>query len=311
MPSARELASAILGIVLSAGTVTGSAPPAVRIDVLARDVAPGEAVRIRASFDRPVASVEGSFLARALSFAPEEPAGGALEATVWSAWSLVTLDETARRALIDVAGRSREGVEVRGSRTVSIRAKSFPTQRLTVESQYVTPPKETQERIERERADLAAVYALRTRVPFPSSSFVRPVRGAPTSAFGARRIFNGEPRDPHPGLDLKAAPGTPVHAAGPGWVRLARDLYFAGGTVILDHGAGLFTVYAHLSKWEVSEGEQVEPGQVLGASGATGRVTGPHLHWGAKIGDLPVDPRSLLDATLFPGPAKAGASAQD
>ena len=129
--------------------------------------------------------------------------------------------------------------------------------------------------------------------------FVRPVPGQPTSVFGTRRVFNGQARDPHPGLDLRAASGTDVVASGPGRVVLAQDLYYSGNTVIVDHGGGLFTLYAHLSSIGVENGANVEAGQSLGASGATGRVTGPHLHWGAKIGAIPFNPTALLDDRLF------------
>ena len=98
---------------------------------------------------------------------------------------------------------------------------------------------------------------------------------------------------------VRAATGTPVLASGPGTVVLASDLYYSGNTVIVDHGGGLFTLYAHLSRLGVDEGQQVAAGDRVGLSGATGRVTGPHLHWGAKIGDLPFDPRALLDGSLF------------
>ena len=131
------------------------------------------------------------------------------------------------------------------------------------------------------------------------SPFVRPVPGDPTSEFGTRRIFNGEPRAPHPGIDLHAASGTPVLVAGPGRVALAEDLYYSGGTVIVDHGGGLFTVYAHLSKIDTKEGASVKAGDAVGLSGATGRVTGPHLHWGARVGQAIFDPRALLDPRLF------------
>jgi murein DD-endopeptidase MepM/ murein hydrolase activator NlpD len=129
--------------------------------------------------------------------------------------------------------------------------------------------------------------------------FVRPVPGEPTSIFGTRRIFNGKPRSPHPGLDLRAAEGTEVRASGPGKVVIAQDLYYSGNIVILDHGGGLFTLYAHLSELRVAEGDAIAAGQTIGLSGSTGRVTGPHLHWGAKIGNHPFDPRALLDPALF------------
>jgi murein DD-endopeptidase MepM/ murein hydrolase activator NlpD len=135
-------------------------------------------------------------------------------------------------------------------------------------------------------------------IPQPGS-FVRPVGGVPTSVFGTRRIFNGEPRSPHPGLDLRAASGTPVLSSGAGRVVLAQDLYYSGNTVIVDHGSGLFTIYAHLSATEVDEAQTVAAGDRLGLSGASGRVTGPHLHWGAKIGDRPFDPIALLAPELY------------
>ena len=105
---------------------------------------------------------------------------------------------------------------------------------------------------------------------------------------------------PHPGLDLRAATGTPILSSGAGRVVLAQDLYYSGNTVIVDHGSGLFTIYAHLSAIEVRESQEIAPGVQLGLAGATGRVTGPHLHWGAKIGDRPFDPTALLSAELYP-----------
>jgi len=112
--------------------------------------------------------------------------------------------------------------------------------------------------------------------------------------FGARRIFNGEPRAPHAGSDLHAAPGTPVHATNRGRVVLAKNLFFTGNTVILDHGLGIDSLYAHLSRIDVKQGEIVRNGQVVGLSGATGRVTAPHLHWGMRVQNARVDPFSLV-----------------
>jgi murein DD-endopeptidase MepM/ murein hydrolase activator NlpD len=148
---------------------------------------------------------------------------------------------------------------------------------------------------------LVAVYESRRLVVPPGQPFLRPVPGDPTSVFGTRRFFNEQPRDPHPGLDLRASTGTPVISSGAGRVALAAELYYAGGTVIVDHGGGLFTVYAHLSELLVEDGDEVDAGSRIGLSGATGRVTGPHLHWGAKIGNRPFDPEALLDPRLFPG----------
>jgi murein DD-endopeptidase MepM/ murein hydrolase activator NlpD len=127
------------------------------------------------------------------------------------------------------------------------------------------------------------------RVPF-----VQPVSAAPNSRFGSRSVFNGQPRSPHNGADFPATTGTPVKAPNAGRVVAARDLYFSGRTVIIDHGTRLFSTLAHLSRMDVREGDTVQPGDVVGLVGATGRVTGPHLHWALRVADARVDPMSAL-----------------
>jgi len=120
------------------------------------------------------------------------------------------------------------------------------------------------------------------------------VPGEANSGFGTRSIFNGEPRSAHSGADFLSGTGTPVKAPNAGRIVAARDLYFTGNTVIIDHGMGLFSMLAHLSRLDVREDEVVTAGQVVGAVGATGRVTGPHLHWALRAGGARVDPVSLL-----------------
>jgi hypothetical protein len=261
-----------------------STAAALDVQVQAREVAPGEPLRVVVL--GAVARPEGTFRGAPLAFSRGRDA--------FVGWAVVPLDAKAGVAPLEVrAGDASVRRELR------IAAKKFPEQRLKVEDKYVSPSRAQQERIEREKKRLDAIYARRTDAPPPGEPFVRPVPGEPTSAFGLRRFFNDQPRAPHAGLDLKAAAGTPVKNAGPGVVVLADDLYFAGKTVIVDHGAGLFTIYAHLSRIDVKDGQAVEPGRVVGLSGATGRVTGPHLHWGARIGETIFDPRALLDARLF------------
>jgi murein DD-endopeptidase MepM/ murein hydrolase activator NlpD len=122
-----------------------------------------------------------------------------------------------------------------------------------------------------------------------------PVRGAKDGRnFGHRRVFNGQPRAPHSGADLRATTGTPIYAANRGRIVLAKELFFSGNAVYVDHGHGLYTTYLHLSKIDVAVGQMVERGQQLGLAGATGRVTGAHLHWGVRLVDARVDPFSLI-----------------
>ena len=124
--------------------------------------------------------------------------------------------------------------------------------------------------------------------------FVRPVPQEANSAFGTRSIFNGKPRNAHGGADFLSPGGTPIHAPNAGRIAVARNLYFSGNTVIVDHGLGLFSMLAHLSAIDVHEGDRVTAGQILGRVGATGRVTGPHLHWAVRASGARVDPLSLL-----------------
>jgi murein DD-endopeptidase MepM/ murein hydrolase activator NlpD len=225
------------------------------------------------------------------------PAGAGGER--WSGWASIPLDREPGVARIEVRGKKSDGRTVAGTRAVTIADKDFPVEELSVAPRYVEPPPEVRARIERETAKLAKIYARRREAAPSRTPFVRPVPGAPTSIFGTRRMFNGKARSPHSGLDLRAATGTPVRAAGAGRVELAEELYYSGNTVLVDHGGGLFTIYAHLSTIAVAPGDPIEAGATLGRSGATGRVTGPHLHWGAKIGERPFDPEALLDPALF------------
>jgi murein DD-endopeptidase MepM/ murein hydrolase activator NlpD len=269
---------------------------AVTIEVSARAVAPGEPVRVEVLSPAPLQRLEGSFLDEAVFMSRIGSAAGGER---WSGWSMVPLDRAPGQAAVGMSGMTECGRQVVGTLAVTIAAKDFPEEQLSVAPKYVEPPPEVQERLSRERARLRALYKERRPLSSVGAVFVRPVPGEPTSIFGTRRLFNNQPRSPHPGLDLRAATGTPVKASGPGLVVYAGDLYYSGNTVLIDHGGGLFTIYAHLSEIDVEEGLEVEAGRRIGLSGATGRVTGPHLHWGAKIGNRPFDPTALLDPALF------------
>jgi murein DD-endopeptidase MepM/ murein hydrolase activator NlpD len=275
------------------------APAAVPVEmsVQARELVPGEPVRIVASSAVPLRSLSGSALGSDLTFVRDDRGTGGAE--TWSAWAVIALNREPGTTAVEVSGTTMAGEEVAGTLALTVAAKEFPEERLNVESKYVEPPKETLERIRREKEKVGAIYVTRTPVPVSAKPFVRPVPGEPTSIFGTRRIFNGVPRSPHSGLDLRAATGTPVLASGDGKVVLAEEFYYSGNLVIVDHGGGLYTLYAHLSRIDVAAGDALKAGDVVGLSGATGRVTAPHLHWGAKIGSVPFDPRALLDPALF------------
>ena len=185
-----------------------------------------------------------------------------------------------------------------GSRMINftVQEKHYRTQRLTVPNQrQVTPNAEDMARIEREQVRIEAALTRFSTTETPEFALMPPVRGTRSDSFGSRRIFNGEPRKPHSGMDIAAASGTAIYAPADGVVLDTGDFFFNGNTVFIDHGYGLVTMYCHLSKIGVHGGERVHRGQQIGAVGATGRVTGPHLHWGVALNRAMVDPALLIE----------------
>jgi murein DD-endopeptidase MepM/ murein hydrolase activator NlpD len=178
---------------------------------------------------------------------------------------------------------------------VKILPRDFPVQRLTLPEALVDLDPETERRALSESERLRTLYRTITPQRLWRGAFTRPVGGTePGTGFGARRIINGKPRMPHGGIDYAAPAGTPVVAVNSGRVALVADFFFPGRLVAIDHGLGLYTLYFHLDSAAVGHGDLVERGQTIGAVGATGRATGPHLHFGAHIAGARIDPATLL-----------------
>ncbi|MEO7065577.1 MAG: M23 family metallopeptidase [Rhodanobacter sp.] len=178
---------------------------------------------------------------------------------------------------------------------IAVTARDWPVERVNgVPAKTVNPPPKLAARIQREQAD---VFIARTRDDNREDflgGFIWPVRGRISGRFGNQRIYNGEPKAPHSGMDIAVPIGTPVKAPAAGVITLAQpDLYLTGGTVLLDHGFGLSSNFLHLSKLEVRVGQQVQQGQIIGLSGMTGRASGPHLHWGFNWFGTRLDPLLL------------------
>jgi murein DD-endopeptidase MepM/ murein hydrolase activator NlpD len=193
---------------------------------------------------------------------------------------------------------------------VPVRVRHVRHERLQADPALVEPPDSVAPRLRAERAVLAAIKRQAQDTPrLWDGSFVRPRPGSITDAFGVARVFNGSVRSRHLGVDFAGRVGDPVRAGNRGVVVLADTLYFSGTTVFINHGAGLLTAYLHLSQVDVAVGDTVTAGQLIGRVGATGRVTGPHLHWLASYGQVMVDPLDLLhlrfDVPLGPAPAPA------
>ncbi|MEK7691995.1 MAG: M23 family metallopeptidase [Bdellovibrionota bacterium] len=169
----------------------------------------------------------------------------------------------------------------------------YRTEKLSVDPKKLRPTKKDLRRINAEKNEIGRLYRDRKELETFDAKFVLPIESAVTSPYGTKRTFNGLMQSFHQGLDLKAKDGTPVVTAAGGIVVMAKDLYFTGNTILVDHGYGIVTVYAHISKLDAPVGTTVQAGQRIGLSGSTGRVSGPHLHWGAVIRGVKVDPGLL------------------
>ncbi|MBN1382352.1 MAG: M23 family metallopeptidase [Deltaproteobacteria bacterium] len=180
---------------------------------------------------------------------------------------------------------------------VAIEKKDFPRAFLKVDPSKVTLSKKDAARAARERKIIAAVYQEGSAAtPYFDQPFIFPVEAKVGSPYGVRRIFNKQQKSQHLGVDFAAGEGTPVQSSNRGKVVFTGDLFYAGNTVIIDHGVGVYTIYAHLSKIDVKRSDVVEKGEVIGFSGKTGRVTGPHVHWGVRVMGELCDGQSLVRA---------------
>ncbi|PYM96755.1 MAG: peptidase M23 [Candidatus Rokuibacteriota bacterium] len=238
------------------------------------------------------ATVEGSVDGRPLTFFPY---GGGHAA-------LFGVDIDAKPGSyawrVGVVEKSREPLTAWG--TLRIQRREFSVERLTLPPGMVDLDPETERRATAESKRLATAYRMITPDRFWRGKFTKPVGVAGEgTGFGARRVINGQPRSPHGGADYSAPRGTPVVAANSGRVALVADFFFPGRLVVVDHGLGLYTLYFHLDTIAVTEGQRLERGQPLGTVGATGRATGPHLHFGAQMRSARVDPATLLGLELL------------
>ncbi len=270
--------------------VIAAAPTVVRgadvtVKVAARSIQPGELAVLTVTTPTPVDEVRVRGFGRDL-----KPIR--VNATEWKV--LVGIDLETRPGRYDVSIVTGSADAGRVTQLLTVLPRTFTTRKLTVDAAFVNPPPAEVARITADTERLNRAWASSSEMILWSGPWIRPVPGAANSAFGTRSIYNGQPRSPHSGADFQGAAGTPVKTPNSGRVVLAGDLYFTGNTVVIDHGAGLFSLFAHLRSITVQEGDSVATGSVLGELGATGRVTGPHLHWAIRVGGARVDPLSLL-----------------
>jgi murein DD-endopeptidase MepM/ murein hydrolase activator NlpD len=264
-------------------------PPIFSTFVNARAMQPGEVVRLDIGSNRPVTSVTVQAFDRSVAVARAGP-------SAWFALIGIDLDVVAGEYPVTVGATKDNGIRTDHVLSLTVEPKDFPTRQLRVAPRFVNPPPSMQPRIDRERRRLGALFRAVEPEPRWARSFLRPIEVSVVSGFGVRSVYNGEPRAPHSGADFASPSGTPVLAPGGGRVVLAEPLYFTGQTVVIDHGLGLVSLLAHLSKIEVREGADVVTGAQVGLVGATGRATGPHLHWTVRLQGARVDPLSVIAA---------------
>ncbi len=251
---------------------------------------PGGVALITVSAQQNLAAVSGELEKRPVRFWP------GTSSREWHALVGANLDAAPGSITLTIHGTTGSGGAATAQVPLVVERYRYETRRLTVDPNMVNPPESELARIKQESKAMAEAFATLTPERLWRGGFAAPVPGEPNSAFGRLSIFNGKPAGRHQGADFRAASGTPVHAPNAGRVVLAQNLYFAGNTVIIDHGLGVFSLLAHLSRIGVAAGSIVARGEVIGESGATGRVTGPHLHWAVRFGEMTVDPLSLMSA---------------
>lgn len=269
---------------------TGMAQAALRLEA-PEQVARGDAFLALAVSDAPVQEVVFSWRGkewRAQAEAVVTPQG----APAWQAVMLLSVPLEAKEKRLALSAAAAGGRSPQAA--VALFDRKRPVQKLTVDKKYVDPPAKVMERIRRDRAQVKASLSSYSPVRQWALPLTRPVPGGISSLYGLKRVFNGQPRGYHRGLDLRGASGTPIKACADGRVVLCDDLYFSGKTVYLDHGQGVFTAYLHMSELLVQNGQEVRKGQVIGKVGATGRVTGPHLHLSLIVQGQSVDVEPLL-----------------
>ena len=252
------------------------------------DLVNGSPVLFQVTAPERLTSLEGSWLEHQISFRFGQ------RCNCWYAIAGVGLDIKPAEYPLELAGDTDKGGKVQFSQPERINEGTYPSTTITVAPQYVEPPKETLPRIEEEQVIKKKVFSESSPEPFWHGRFRAPSVAKVTGVFGSARVYNGIKRSQHEGIDFRVRTGTPIHAANAGTVLLARNLYFEGNCVMLDHGQGLMTVYMHLSKFKVKEGDKVQGGQVLGLSGGTGRATAPHLHFAVRWQGTYVNPAVLL-----------------
>ncbi len=262
-------------------------PSGVLVEMACRSFQPGEPVLFVLK-SRDVLAVRLRFMGKNAVLKPDAPGGAPL------AFFGIDLDVKPGPFPLDILAEKLDGTLEDTRRDVIISGKTFPSQKIWVAQEFVTPSRTATERIGREAEIVALVYASSDPEWLGDGGFIAPHPAKAWPNFGQRRLTNNVLSSVHGGVDLQVPWGEPIRAVNRGRVVLASPLYLSGNSVIIDHGLGTFSFYGHLSKLLVHRGDMVDKGAIIGECGSTGRSTGPHLHWSIRVGDSRVDPFAML-----------------
>jgi murein DD-endopeptidase MepM/ murein hydrolase activator NlpD len=275
----------------------------VELKLRAPQASQGSLILAQVRSQKPLRKVTGKWNERTVYFWEGSSFGAARHGTTShenEALLGVDLEKAPGDYELSVLATTENGEHAECTATLAVRAGKFATERLTVQKQFVEPNEQQAQRAVAEQEKLRQIFDHVTPEKLWRGAFRLPLTGGVRGTnFGKRRILNGEPRSPHTGADFPAPTGTPIHATQSGRVVLAEELYFSGNTVIIDHGLGIYSLYGHLSVVDVAIGDAVKAGAVIGKVGATGRVTGPHLHWGVTVNKARVNPIQLVAETVI------------
>jgi murein DD-endopeptidase MepM/ murein hydrolase activator NlpD len=267
----------------------GTAAPDLTVSHRARSIQPGEIVLFTIESTPLLEKLKASV------FDHDFPCFDIGDHRKWTGLVGIDLDTKPGKYSVRFIGTDQDGKTVAADYPLVVLAKNFPTRALTVDEKFVSPPAAALARIQKESDRVRAIFEALSPRRYWDGAFLLPVPGAVISEFGKRSVYNGQPRSPHAGTDFVGATGTPIKAPNAGKVVLVANLYYSGNTVIIDHGMGLYSYFGHMSAFSVHEGDQVSTGDLVGKVGATGLVTGPHLHWSVRLAGTRVDPLSLVN----------------
>jgi murein DD-endopeptidase MepM/ murein hydrolase activator NlpD len=252
----------------------------------------GAPVLFRVTTPKPVHTLSGKWLGHELSFSFDEGQ------KVWFALAGASLETKPGAYPIELSAETVAGRPITYQQRVSLQRQRYPRAILKVPGRYTAPSPEELHQIEQNKEIKAQAFKTLSADREWRGSFARPVEAEISGVFGVQRVFNGAVQSTHQGLDFRVLAGTPVAAVNRGRIILARPLFFEGNCVVIDHGQGLLTLYLHLSKFLVQEGDTVEKGQQIALSGGTGRATGPHLHLAVRWQGVYLNPAGLLSLRL-------------